>query len=199
MKLVLASVGDGRDVVFDEALHEITRTKWDATKGLPILWVSLQAIALMVLLVLSFSRRRGPIRMPVSLPRSSPVEFATSMGDLYEKGQATSAVTEAARRRLVRVLTRDVGVPLETIKAGPEAVAEALKVRLGSSSKDLADEIAGHLREANEAMHAKVSQKSALTLARALSEDVERVLSAIAPVKLDTKSVAEIEFAGTKE
>ncbi len=199
LKLVLASVGDGRDVVFDEALHEITRTKWDATKGLPILWVSLQAIALMVLLVLSFSRRRGPIRMPVALPRSSPVEFATSMGDLYEKGQATSAVTEAARRRLVRVLTRDVGVPQETIKAGPEAVAEALKVRLGSSSKDLADEIAGHLREANEAMHAKVSQKSALTLARALSEDVERVLSAIAPVKLDTKSVAEIEFAGTKE
>ncbi len=196
LKLVLASVGEGRDVVFDEALHEITRTKWDATKGLPILWVSLQTIALLVLLVLSFSRRRGPIRMPVALPRSSPVEFATSMGDLYEKGQATSAVTEAARRRLQRVLMRDVGLPQETIKAGPEAIAEALKARLGSSTTGLAEDVAAHLREANEAVHAKVSQKSALTLARALSEDAEKILAAVAPVKT---YVDAVEFAGTKE
>jgi hypothetical protein len=196
LKLVLASVGEGRDVVFDEALHEITRTKWDATKGLPILWVSLQTIALMVLLVLSFSRRRGPVRMPVVLPRSSPVEFATSMGDLYEKGHATSAVTEAARRRLQRVLTRDVGLPQETIKAGPEAIAEALKTRLGSAYAALAEDVAGHLREANEAMHAKVSQKSTLTLARALSEDAEKILAVVAPVKT---YVDAVEFAGTKE
>ena len=95
LKLLLASV-DGaqysqndapRDVIFDEAMHAHVRDKWAATKGLPIAWVSAQAALLFVLLVLSFSRRRGPVRMPVGVPRSSPVEFAVSMGDLVREGR----------------------------------------------------------------------------------------------------------------
>jgi hypothetical protein len=109
LRLLRASLGDGRDVVFDESLHGGARTMWDAAKGLPLYWLSAQGILLIVLMVLSISRRRGPLRMPVTLPRSSPVEFATSMGDLYEKAGATSAATEAARRRLLRVLSREAG------------------------------------------------------------------------------------------
>ena len=29
-----------------------------------------------LLLILSFSRRNGPLRMPVNVPRTSPIEFA---------------------------------------------------------------------------------------------------------------------------
>jgi hypothetical protein len=189
LKLLLASVDEDqysnnaapRAIVFDEAMHEATRTKWTVTKGLPILWVSLQTAALCLLLLFSFSRRRGPIRTAVELPRSSPVEFATSMGDLYEKGEATGAVTEAARRRLLRALVQNAGLANEVVAAGPNAVSEALVQRLGQNARTLGEDIAEHLREANAARDAKVSAKSALKLAQALSEDIERLRAAMTP------------------
>jgi hypothetical protein len=206
LKLLLASVDEAqysqsnapRDVIFIEGLHKPGRDKWTATEGLPIAWLCAQVTLLFVLLVFSFSRRRGPMRMPVGLPRSSPVEFAASMGDLYERGEASSAVTEAGRRRLLRVLTREVGLSQETIKSGPEAVAKAVEERLGATAKTLAVDIAEHLQEAIDASHAKLSPKSTLKLAQALGEDAERLLAATAPAK--TQAVPEeLETTETKE
>ena len=144
LRLLLASVGAGREVVFEESLYGAVKTLWDEAKGLPLSWLALQAALLFVLLVVSFSRRRGPVRSAVQLPRSSPVEFATSMGDLYEKAAASSAATEAAKRRLLRVLTREVGVAQGTMEEGPEAIAEALQARLGGDWSLLSE----HLQEA---------------------------------------------------
>jgi hypothetical protein len=194
LRLLLASIGDGRNVVFDEALQTATETSWSATKGLPLTWLALQAAALFVLLVLSFSRRRGPIRMPVVLPRSSPVEFANSMGDLYEKAHATSAATEAARRRLLRVLTLDAGVMQSAIQRGPAAIAEALHQRLGGDWQRLA----GHLTAAESAAKDPVSERSGLALVRKLSEDAAAVREAIAPREV-VKVAEEPELAGTRE
>jgi hypothetical protein len=175
LKLLLASVEDGRNVVFGESLHGAVRSVWDAAKGLPLKWVALQTALLFGLLVVSFSRRRGPVRAPVRLPRSSPVEFATSMGDLYEKGAATSAATEAAKRRLLRVVTREAGVAQTTIEEGPEAIAEALEIRLGGDWSLVSD----HLEEAKRAQHETIAMGSALALVRALSEDAKRVKASL--------------------
>jgi len=165
----------GRDVVFGESLHGAVRSIWNAAKGLPLKWVALQTALLFGLLVVSFSRRRGPVRAPVRLPRSSPVEFATSMGDLYEKGAATSAATEAAKRRLLRVVTREAGVAQTTIEEGPEAIAEALEIRLGGDWSLVSD----HLEEAKRAQHETIAMGSALALVRALSEDAKRVKASL--------------------
>ena len=177
LRLLLATVGDGRDVVFDESLHGATKTLWDAAKGLPLGWLALQAALLFVLLVVSFSRRRGPLRSPVLLPRSSPVEFATSMGDLYEKAAASSAATEAAKRRLLRIVTREAGVAQETIEEGPEAIAEALQVRLGGDWARVCE----HLNDAKRAQHEAIAMGSALALVRALSEDAKKVRAGLEP------------------
>ncbi len=180
LRLLLASLdGDdaaagsataGRAVVFDETLHGVTRSLWDAAKGLPLRWLALQTAVLLLLLVLSFSRRRGPVRSPVLLPRSSPVEFAESMGDLYEKAGATSAATDAAKRRLLQVLTREAGVSQATVQAGPAAIAEELQERLGGDWGVLA----AHL-EAAERAQSGTTPRTALALVRALSEDAESV------------------------
>ncbi len=204
LKLVLASLGEGRNVVFAEGLHTATRTLWDAAKGLPVGWVSWQAAALFLLLVLSFSRRRGPVRMPVTLPRSSPVEFATSMGDLYEKGGATSAVTEAAKRRLYRMLTREAGLAQDAVQGGPETIQEALLKRLGPGAKAVIQRMTEHLREANEASHASVSAKSVLALVRAMSEDTETIRAMLTPARAknhvtEEKAAEELELAEAKE
>jgi len=177
LRLLLASVGTGRDVVFGESLHGAVKSIWDAAKGLPLKWVALQAALLFGLLVVSFSRRRGPVRGAVRLPRSSPVEFAVSMGDLYEKAAATSAATEAAKRRLLRVVTREAGVAQATVEEGPEAIAEALGLRLGGDWSLVSE----HLEEAGQAQHETIAMRSALALVRALSEDAERVRASSAP------------------
>jgi Domain of unknown function (DUF4350) len=177
LRLLMASVGNERDVVFDESLHGVVKTLWDAAKGLPLRWLALQAALLFVLLVLSFSRRRGPLRSPVQLPRSSPVEFAASMGDLYEKAAASSAATEAAKRRLMRVLMREAGVAQGTIEEGPEAIAEALTERLGGDWS----RVSAHLHEAKRAQHETIAMRSALALVRALSEDAESVRRSLEP------------------
>jgi hypothetical protein len=208
LRLLLASVGNGRAVVFDESLHKETASLWDAAKGLPLKWLAWQVAALFVLLVLSFSRRRGPVRSPVTLPRSSPLEFAESMGDLYEKGGATSAATEAAKRRLLRVVTREAGVAQAAVSLGPEAIAEALRERVGGDWSKLAE----HLRTAEEARDTEVSPRSALALVQALSEDAEAVRRAVAPLsgasaggrirvehEVRSDAAEELQMAGTRE
>jgi hypothetical protein len=177
LRLLLATIGDGRDVVFDESVHGATKTMWDAAKGLPLGWLLLQTTLLFLLLIVSFSRRRGPVRLPVVLPRSSPVEFATSMGDLYEKAAASSAATEAAKRRLLRIVMREAGVAQGTVEEGPEAIAEALQVRLGGDWSGVRD----HLREAKRAQQETIAMRSALALVRALSEDAKRVRASLEP------------------
>jgi hypothetical protein len=176
LKLLLASVGDGRTVLFDESLHN-PDVVVDTTKGLPLGWLELQALLLGLLLVFSFSRRRGPIRMPVTLPRSSPVEFAESMGDLYEKAGATNAATEAARRRLLRVLMREAGISQATVQEGPSAISAVLQLRLGGDWTLLAE----HLQHAAETAQSEISPRSALTLVQALHADADEVRAKLRP------------------
>jgi hypothetical protein len=173
LRLLLLSVGEDRAVVWDESLHATVPGMWSKAHDLPLWWLIGQVALVMVLLVLSFSRRNGPVRSPVMVPRSSPVEFATSMGDLYAKARATSAVTEAARRRLVRAMIREAGVPKGVIESGTQAVVNALRERLGGDWSPVGQ----HLDRADEAKE-NPTGREALAIARVLSEDTERIRAA---------------------
>lgn len=174
LQLLVLSLGEGRRVLFDESLQQTVRSYWSAARGLPLWWMLAQAGLLFGLLVFSFSRRRGPVRLPTGVPRSSPLEFAVSMGDLYEKAGATGAATEAARRRLLRTLVRDAGLPQAVVAAGPTAIAAALQGRFGGSWTTLAE----HLQKAAGAADTNLKTGSALKLAQALYADTERVRAA---------------------
>ena len=174
LRLLLLSLGEGRAVLWDESLHESVPGLWDAAHRLPMWWLIAQVVALVVLLVLSFSRRNGPVRAPLMVPRSSPVEFASSMGDLYEKARATVAATDAARRRLLRAITRDAGVPQAIVDEGPQAIVSALRERLGGDWVT----VGVHLKKATEATKESPTYREALAISRALSEDAERIRAA---------------------
>ena len=174
LRLLLLSLGDGRAILWDESLHETVPGLWDAARGLPIWWLIAQVALVAALLVLSFSRRNGPLRTPVAVPRSSPVEFASSMGDLYEKARATTAATDAARRRLLRAIVRDAGVPQGIVEEGPKAVVSALSERLGGDWTT----VGLHLEKANDAARESPTYREALAISRALSEDAERIRAA---------------------
>ncbi len=197
LRLFLASLGisagpDGagpRTVLFDESLQQAVRSKWTATRGLPLWSLLTQAALVFGLLVFSFSRRRGPVRLPVSVPRSSPVEFAVSMGDLYEKAGATGAATEAARRRLQRALVREGGLAQGTVAHGPEAIVRSLEERFGGVWTSVGE----HLREAALAADVNPKPGSALALVRALGEDAARVERAARPARVPVAEKAEAD------
>ncbi len=194
LRLLLASLGEGRRVLFDEALQATVPTPWSAARGLPLWWMLGQAGLVFALLVFSFSRRRGPIRLPVTVPRSSPLEFAESMGDLYERAGATGAATEAAKRRLERLLAQEAGLGQRTMDAGPEAVVKVLEARFGGRWGPVGE----HLRDAATAADANLKAGSALKLVQALGADGERVREALRPAAGPAHSVSEAEN-GTPE
>jgi Domain of unknown function (DUF4350) len=168
LKLVLASVGGAdRQVLFDEYFHGERASLWDTAKGLPIKQIAWQCVAIAVLLVLSFGRRNGPLRLPVRLPRSSPLEFAESMGRLYKKAGATQAAVEGARRRLLKFLEEQCGIPREVLRSTPEAIVEAIEERMGGRWNTLGE----HLTQAVEAEHSAVTPASTLELVKALDRD----------------------------
>lgn len=181
LRLLLASLGPdlghGRRVYFDESLRTARQSLWDYARGLPLTWLSLQTIVIAVLLLFSYSRRRGPLRSPIMLPRSSPVEFAESMGDLYERAGARIAAIGATRRRLDRVLLREAGLSQATLADGSRAIAEALTTRLGGDWSGLAK----LLEDAAEADEKKLTRRSTLHLVRALHEYEVRLHAMLRP------------------
>jgi hypothetical protein len=171
-----------RTILFDESLHG------DAGAGgpgplqglpLPLLWTQVGLVAL--LLVWSFSRRHGPVRPALVTARTSPLEFAQSMGALYSRGGATSAPLAAAELRLRRVLSTLAGVPRSALDSGPQAIVIALKSRHGEHM--LWTAIGDHLQEAARAKEidaeaAAPSRKrlqEALRLVRAMDSDTAAV------------------------
>jgi Domain of unknown function (DUF4350) len=184
LKLVLASLvpagsaGKYR-ILFDEYFHGDRATLWESARGLPINQLLLQVACVAALLVLSFGRRSGPLRKPLQVPRTSPIEFAESMGRLYRSANATRAATGAARRRLLQFLSERCGVPREILHANsPDAVVGALQARLpGDWSR-----VGAHLAQAAAAEHSNLAPRSALELVLALDHDQRDLAAAIQAV-----------------
>jgi hypothetical protein len=177
LKLLLASLpppSANPTILFDEFFHGDRTTLWETARGLPIYQLLAQCALVAVLLVLSFGRRNGPLRMPVRVPRTSPIEFAESMGRLYRSARATSAATDAARRRLLEFLAERCGVSREVLRAGPDAIVEMLRVRFGGDWSRLAQ----HLTQAADAEFTVLAPRSALALVRALDQDRADLIAA---------------------
>jgi hypothetical protein len=180
LKLLLASLGpSGRVVLFDEYFHEQRDSFLDTLKGLPWLPLGWQCAAVGVLLVLSRGRRNGPLRLPVRVPRSSPLEFAESMGRLYSVAGATEAATDAARGRLLRFLAEQCGLSREELRSNPDAIAEALAERFGGDWTGLS----AHLEQAREARSNPVAATSAIKLVQALEADRREIQARISDGK----------------
>jgi DNA-binding transcriptional ArsR family regulator len=173
LALTLASFGpvkrDGRTrtVLFDEYLHAQRETLGDTLAGLPWWALKLQVALIAVLLVVSFGRRNGPLRMPVAVPRTSPLEFAESMGRLYERAKAVEAPVAAARAQTMRFLAEECGLSHELLRQPPEVIAEALSARIGGDWTALGQ----HLEAAARVGEGPKTSKQALKLVQALEED----------------------------
>jgi hypothetical protein len=178
LKLFLASVDHSStndsvqsrpSVFFDEYFHTVQTTLADYTRGLPLTQIAWQVAAVALLLIFSYGRRNGPIRLPPHLPRSSPIEFAESMGQLYRKAGATQAATETARRRLLRFLVDQCGLTRSLAQSDAATITRALNSRYPGDWSRLAE----HLGQATDAKYQALAPRSALALVKALDLDLK--------------------------
>ena len=111
------------------------------------------------------------------LPRSSPIEFAESMGRLYQKADAAGAAVDRSRRRLLKFLEEQCGIPREVLRSTPETIAQAVEERLGRqlgsaarSTWSKSDQVGARVRD---------HLASTLELVKALDRDQQELATRI--------------------
>jgi|SRR5450432_823353 Domain of unknown function (DUF4350) len=113
LALFLNSVGApaGTRVLWDEYFHGAQGSIWMYFRQTPVPWAMAQLGLVFLVIIATFSRRHGPVRMPEQPSRLSPLEFVDTLGDLYTAGHAGSAAVRVVYQRLRFLLTRQLGLP----------------------------------------------------------------------------------------
>lgn len=137
LDLLLNSIGprEGHHFYWDESLHGDVRSVLSYAAG-PSLWMLGLGLPLLgLLVVMSFSRRSGPVRELPAPARATPVEFLEALGSLYRRaGAAPTAVAIALERFRQRSL-RLCG--LRSARPGPAELAATIRQRFPTTETSL--------------------------------------------------------------
>jgi hypothetical protein len=166
--LFLNSIGPPKTtrVLWDESLHGDSPSLLSYTRGTPLRWIGLQLMFVAALLLWSRGRRSGPLRPDPISPRATPVEFAHSLGSLYQTSGATQTAVNDAYQYFRQRLERMVGIP-QTLAAEAPELSAALAQHFGASANSLEQT----LRACEEARaREKLSVRPALAAIQALHD-----------------------------
>ena len=170
LNLLLNSIGPRATthVIWDETLHGASPSLLSWTKGtvLPYVWWQFGLAAL--LLIFSFSRRSGALRPDPVVRRAAPLEFAQSLGSLYEKARAANVAVTVAYQNFRLRLEKKAGIAMQ---ATAEQAAETV-LRRYPRNPEIARVIQAAARVSDES---RLSEHDALKLVQAL-QDAERVI-----------------------
>ena len=175
LNLLLNTLGsrEGHHIYWDESLHGETRTDWFYASG-PAIWLIRGAlVAIGLLIVFSFSRRRGPVRDLPAPVRATPVEFLEALGSLYAEARASATAVELAYERFRRRMGDLCG--MKGAKMSAEELAKALRRRFPHASPDLEKDLSDC---EGATTNDKLAPKSALALVQALNRHSELLTAA---------------------
>jgi hypothetical protein len=178
LDLLLNSLGprEGHHFYWDESLHGEIRSTWSYASGpaWTMLWFGLLAVG--ILIVLSFSRRSGPVRALPAIVRATPIEFLDALGSLYRNAGASSTAVAIALERFRRHALRLCG-----LRAAPMDAAElatVLRRRFPQTDATLEAD----LLACEEAIRAEtITPREALRLIQTLHGHEERLRTAAKP------------------
>ncbi|MEZ2348431.1 DUF4350 domain-containing protein [Terriglobus sp. RCC_193] len=163
--------GEGRRaVIFDEFYHGEQASPSDYLHGLPLRSLIVQALLVLLLLMFTYTRRSGPIREPLLVPRTSPLEFVESMGALYERAGVSKPATDGAHRRLISFLMSVCGLPADMTDSN-QRIADFISQRFGETQESLATVLDRLLAARYESLR----PRDALALVRAVDAEIERL------------------------
>ena len=178
LDLLLNSLGpkDGRHFYWDESLHGDVRSEWTYVSGPALNLLRIGLITIAVLVILSFSRRRGPARELAAPVRTTPVEFIDALGTLYRSAGAGSNAVAIAWERFQRRALSLCGLPGQRMSAAD--LAAMLRRRFAG----IADDVESHLAACEEAANSDaVAPREALRLVQFLADLQEQLKAATRP------------------
>ena len=165
-----------RVLLWDEDCHGFARSFWSYMAGTPIAWGAAQLGVVSALGLLTFARRRGPIRATETVPRTSPLEFIDTMAGLYQRSHAASAAVATAGARVRRILASKAGIPSSSADG---RLAAALARRPGV---DVAAATATLTRARLAEQTGAIADADALSLVRELHELERMIVDGTAPL-----------------
>jgi hypothetical protein len=182
LDLLLNSLGprQGHHFYWDESLHGEIRSTWSYASGpaWTMLWFGL--LALGILVVLSFSRRSGPVRELPAIVRATPIEFLDALGSLYRNAGASSTAVAIALERFRRHTLRLCGLRGAAMDAGE--LAAALRRRFPQTDAGPDASLEADLAACEEAVREEtITPRQALRLIQALHGHEERLRAAARP------------------
>jgi hypothetical protein len=137
LDLLLNSLGprEGHRFYWDESLHGDVRSVFSYAAGpsLTMMGIGLPLVGLLV--VLSFSRRSGPVRELPAPARATPVEFLEALGSLYRKAGAASTAVAIAWERFRQHSLRLCG--LHGARQGSTELAATIRRRFPAADEGL--------------------------------------------------------------
>jgi hypothetical protein len=129
LEFVLACLGRPEDgpILFDEYLHGHGGTQAEGVRASsPFGWLLLQGLVLGTAVVLTFSRRSGPVLAAIADTRLSPLEFVQTLGGLYQRAGAASVAVDVCHQRFRYWVSRRLGTPFNL---GTEELERVLRER----------------------------------------------------------------------
>ena len=139
------------------------------------MWALAQVGFLALLVILTFSRRSGPVVPLVRESRLSPLEFVESLGSVFHRAHGTQVAVEIAFSRFQQVAARRLGIR-------GTAGANDILIAMAQRGLKVPPNVASLVGRSDEAVRdIELSEKSALEHVQALSQ-VTRLLDSAASV-----------------
>lgn len=101
-------------ILWDEYFHGHRRSLTASIRNSPVKWIFVQLALFALTLLLTYSRRSGPINVPPGEARLSPLEFVRTLGSLYKQANAASVAVDISYQRFRYWLTRRLGMASNT-------------------------------------------------------------------------------------
>jgi len=112
LEFFLACIGSEPQtrILWDEYFHGYRHSLAASIQSSPVKWIFLQFALFTLAILLTYSRRSGPISIPAREIRLSPLEFVRTLGALYKQANAASVVVDISYHRFRYWLTRRLGM-----------------------------------------------------------------------------------------
>jgi hypothetical protein len=116
LMLLLNSIGERKDIriLWDEYYHGFRAGFWSYLDRTPVPWALLQVAVLLAAALVTYGRRKGPVRPLQRESRLSPLEFVETLGGLYQQRGGAAEALEIAYHRFRFLLLRRLGLPAAT-------------------------------------------------------------------------------------
>jgi len=111
LEFFFACLGDAqRPVFWDEYFHGHRRAEAAARRRSRFTWIGAQLALIVAATLFTYSRRSGPVVVPKSESRLSPLEFVRTLGAVYDRAGAASIAVDIGYERFRYQLTQRLGI-----------------------------------------------------------------------------------------